>query len=259
MTPCTATGWPRSASPRCAPTSERAASSSRSSDATGTFDAESREIQAAARPPGRPGTAPRPPPGGARAPRDARPAHRARQPQAARGATRRRHRRGRPATGGRSPWCSWTSTASRRSTTASAIGSATTCSSRSPRDSGRWRARATRWPDTAATSSSSCARTPRRTPPRPLAERFRQAVRRPLESVPPRYAVAASIGVAVWEPAQEPDGARRPAAAHSPTRPCTRRRAPAGIASPLVADRHGDATDPTQHSTTTRPEAAWEH
>ena len=34
------------------------------------------------------------------------------------------------------------------------------------------------------------------------AERFRQAVRRPLECVPPRYAVAASIGVAVWEPAQ---------------------------------------------------------
>ena len=35
-----------------------------------------------------------------------------------------------------------------------------------------------------------------------IAERFRQAVRRPLERVPPRYAVAASIGVAVWEPAQ---------------------------------------------------------
>ena len=29
-------------------------------------------------------------------------------------------------------------------------------------------------------------------------------MRRPLESVPPRYAVAASIGVAVWEPAQSP-------------------------------------------------------
>ena len=35
------------------------------------------------------------------------------------------------------------------------------------------------------------------------AERFRQAVRRPLECIPPRYALAASIGVAVWEPAQE--------------------------------------------------------
>ena len=34
------------------------------------------------------------------------------------------------------------------------------------------------------------------------AERFRQAVRGPLECVPPRYVVAASIGVAVWEPSQ---------------------------------------------------------
>ena len=34
-----------------------------------------------------------------------------------------------------------------------------------------------------------------------IAERFRQAVRRPLDSVPPRYAIAASIGVAVWDPA----------------------------------------------------------
>jgi diguanylate cyclase (GGDEF)-like protein len=33
-----------------------------------------------------------------------------------------------------------------------------------------------------------------------IAERFRQAVRRPLDSVPPRYAIAASIGVAVWDP-----------------------------------------------------------
>ena len=66
--------------------------------------------------------------------------------------------------------------------------------------SGRWRARATRWPgvrrrvrhrvrgrlaDAAATTLS----------------RFRQAVRRPLESSP-RYVLAASIGVAVWEPSQ---------------------------------------------------------
>ena len=33
-----------------------------------------------------------------------------------------------------------------------------------------------------------------------IAERFRQAVRRPLDTVPPRYAIAASIGVAVWDP-----------------------------------------------------------
>jgi diguanylate cyclase (GGDEF)-like protein len=33
-----------------------------------------------------------------------------------------------------------------------------------------------------------------------IAERFRQAVRRPLDSVPPRYDIAASIGVAAWVP-----------------------------------------------------------
>ena len=33
-----------------------------------------------------------------------------------------------------------------------------------------------------------------------IAERFRRAVREPLASVPPRYAVAASIGVATWHP-----------------------------------------------------------
>jgi diguanylate cyclase (GGDEF)-like protein/PAS domain S-box-containing protein len=33
-----------------------------------------------------------------------------------------------------------------------------------------------------------------------VAERFRQEVGRPLDSVPPRYSVAASIGVAVWQP-----------------------------------------------------------
>ena len=33
-----------------------------------------------------------------------------------------------------------------------------------------------------------------------IAERFREAVGRPLDSVPPRYDIAASIGVAVWEP-----------------------------------------------------------
>jgi diguanylate cyclase (GGDEF)-like protein/PAS domain S-box-containing protein len=41
-----------------------------------------------------------------------------------------------------------------------------------------------------------------------IAERFRHEVQRPLETVPPRYAVAASIGVAVWEargPAPEAD------------------------------------------------------
>ena len=33
-----------------------------------------------------------------------------------------------------------------------------------------------------------------------IAERFRRDIRRPLASVPPRYAVAASIGVATWRP-----------------------------------------------------------
>ncbi len=60
------------------------------------FDTDSREIQAAlARQAGQVLRS-RPPPGGAGASCDARPAHRARQPQAARGAARRRHRRRRP-------------------------------------------------------------------------------------------------------------------------------------------------------------------
>ena len=47
-----------------------------------------------------------------------------------------------------------------------------------------------------------------------IAERFRQAVRRPLDSVPPRYAIAASIGVAVWDPANGGRAEHRPVAAH---------------------------------------------
>ena len=38
-----------------------------------------------------------------------------------------------------------------------------------------------------------------------VAERFREAVGRPLDSVPPRYDIAASIGVAVWEPGERPE------------------------------------------------------
>jgi predicted signal transduction protein with EAL and GGDEF domain len=60
--------------------------------------------------------------------------------------------------------------------------------------------RATRSPGTAATSSSSSARMPhpkrRRTSPSGSARRCG----RPLDSVPPRYSIAASIGVAVWDP-----------------------------------------------------------
>ncbi|WP_373692864.1 sensor domain-containing diguanylate cyclase [Agromyces silvae] len=35
-----------------------------------------------------------------------------------------------------------------------------------------------------------------------IAERFRAEARRPLESIPPTYAVSASVGVAAWEPAR---------------------------------------------------------
>ncbi len=222
------------------------------------FDTDSREIQAAlARQAGQV-LAPRPPPGGARAP--------ARCTTSSPGSpTASCSRSGStppspppPAADGRSPSCSSTSTASRRSTTASATASATTCSSRSPRDSARWRARATRSPGTAVTSSSSSARTPRRRPAANIAERFRQAVRRPLDSVPPRYAIAASIGVAVWDPAKAPDAGHRPSAAH-------RRRGDVRFEGRRPGSRHDDddrqtARGPTQHSTTTsdrRP--AWEH
>ena len=37
-----------------------------------------------------------------------------------------------------------------------------------------------------------------------VAERFRRVVGRPLDSVPPHYAIAASVGVAVWDPATAP-------------------------------------------------------
>lgn len=90
-----------------------------------------------------------------------------------------------------------------------------------------------------------------------IAERFRRAVRQPLDSVPPRYAVAASIGVAVWEPAQGP----------APTADLLLRAADAAMYASKGAGRdrvtmatadtqsHGSETAPDDH----RPEAAWEH
>jgi diguanylate cyclase (GGDEF)-like protein/PAS domain S-box-containing protein len=89
-----------------------------------------------------------------------------------------------------------------------------------------------------------------------VAERFRQEVRRPLDRVPPRYAVAASIGVAVWPgkgPAPEAD-----LLLHTADDAMYASKGMGGdrvtVVTPITATDGLDSTldDP-------RPEAAWEH
>jgi diguanylate cyclase (GGDEF)-like protein/PAS domain S-box-containing protein len=89
-----------------------------------------------------------------------------------------------------------------------------------------------------------------------VAERFRQAVRRPLDRVPPRYAVAASIGVAVWSgqgPAPEAD-----LLLHTADDAMYASKGSGGdrvtVVKPITATTGFETTldDP-------RPETAWEH
>ncbi|WP_173921798.1 bifunctional diguanylate cyclase/phosphodiesterase [Agromyces sp. Marseille-P2726] len=89
-----------------------------------------------------------------------------------------------------------------------------------------------------------------------VAERFREAVRRPLHRVPPRYAISASIGVAVWPakgPAPEAD-----LLLHTADDAMYASKGMGGdrvtVVQPITATDGLDTTldDP-------RPEAAWEH
>ena len=89
------------------------------------------------------------------------------------------------------------------------------------------------------------------------AERFRQAVRRPLECIPPRYALAASIGVAVWEPTQEsaPDAdllVRTADEAMYASKASGRDRVTLVTVDTTTRGSDTAPDDP-------RPEAAWEH
>ena len=262
MTPCTGTALDRAQHrPAAHRRATRAASSSRSSDATGTFDAESREIQAAlARQAGQvlrrvrlqeelahralhdqltglanrklleerldaaiAGGHPQRAAALGRVPGPRRLQGDQRQPRPP--GRRRRARRGRR------------------------------------RDSGRWPARATRSPGTAATSSSSSARTPRRRPLRPSPSDSARRSRRPLECVPPQLRRRGEhrgrrLGAGA--------GARR----RTPT--CSLRLADEAMYASKDAGRdrvtmvtvddgttHG--SDPSTRPGRTRPEAAWEH
>ena len=104
----------------------------------------------------------------------------------------------RPAASGRRSCCSWTSTTSRRSTTASGTPRATGCSRRSASGCARRSGPATRSPGSAATSSRSCSRTSR-TPGTPTRSpsAWPRALVTPLAVGGVEVALRASVGIAL--------------------------------------------------------------
>ena len=90
-----------------------------------------------------------------------------------------------------------------------------------------------------------------------IAERFRLAVRRPLESVPPGYAVAASIGVAVWEPAQSPTADADLLLRLADEAMYTSKGAGRDRVTMVTAETAPHGSEPALDDH--RPEAAWEH
>ena len=209
------------------------------------------------RPPGRPGAAPSPPPGGARAQRDARPAHRARQPQAARGAARCGHRRGLPQPAAalrgvrgprrlqgdqRQPRPPGRRRRARRGRLAPPVGGAR------GRLGGPVRRRRVR--HRVRGRHAGCRRDHRGAIPAGGATPTRvrpAAIRRRGEHRGRRLGAGAGIRAG-----------RRPAAAHGGRGHVRVEGLGPGSRHPGDG-RHDDSEDPTQHSTTTRPEAAWEH
>ena len=94
--------------------------------------------------------------------------------------------------------CSWTSTASRRSTTRSATATAICCSSRSPSASRRSSAATGRSPGSAATSSRSSAPAAIATRPQRWRDRIADALRDPFELEEMVVDVQASVGIALF-------------------------------------------------------------